>query len=324
MAFIPPKKNKPVKEETKGPLSKAGTDFALSHSAATTFGNCRRKFYYQYIEGLELKFLNTRFLLGGIIGVGISHIYGKRKDFVEVTLREFKQKLKQARKQYVISAEQEQELAYMEVIIEAMLIGYAEKHKKFIAETEWMGSEVKLDYVTPKGTHIYGKMDNRLKYQGKMYVHELKTSKYINNDYVQNIKNDPQTALYMPLYNMTHTDKIHGIVYDVIMKPSIRQKQNESKESFIDRLLAYYMANDEKKFYMEIITRPLISPTKIFNVYDNLSQGLKMATEKEHFYENFDYCHVWNKCEFYDLCFKGENSATLSAFKKSEWRGKRD
>jgi CO dehydrogenase/acetyl-CoA synthase alpha subunit len=163
------------------------------------------------------------------------------------------------------------------------------------------------------------KADNVLKLKNDLCLHEIKTSKYLTEDYVKNIKNDFQTHIYFHGYNLEHKPPIKKILYDVIKKPSIRKKKIETYSQFLKRLYEYYQnPNDSELFYMDEITRPLVSKDKLMNVLYHVADDILACKEEKDYYHNFKYCYVFHRCEFYELCMYGVNKLNMMNFKQKD------
>lgn len=301
-------------------MATKSVELILSYSKITTFQNCRRKYYYSYVKGYESRILNINFVVGNFVHLGLRKLYSKEKNFLEETMKFFDVEKKRLRKEMALSVENEQSLNEQEVIIHGILRAYAEKYKKFISETKLIGSEEEIDlrHTTKKGSKIMGRLDNLLERKDGLYIHEVKTAKYVNEDYIRNIKNNLQISLYRYMYNQDpkYKKKIKGFIYDVIMKPSIRQKQKESKTEFMERLYQYYLnPQNPMTFYMEIMDQALITPAKALNVIDQVSRSIKDCETENDFYHNFNHCFIRSKCEFYSICMHGENQETMNMIK---------
>lgn len=290
---------------------------SVSHSSIKEFQSCRRRFWFRYIRGYTYKFMQIKFVVGNFYHTGLMHLYKKTKNPIDITIKEYTAALKTWRKKSLIMQNQEQEFIRQEAIIHGMLKAYAEKYRVHIKKSKHKGNEVKLELITKAGYKIVAYVDNILKIEGKQYIHEIKSSKYLNEDYINAIKNDFQSSLYKYMYNQTHpkTDQIEGVLYDVIQKPSIRLKQKETEAQFLERLFEYYIcrSNDEL-FYMEKIKRPLIKNKNILNVINQTTKDIVSCKQEDDYYPNYSYCNIWGKCEYYYMCFNGENQSTLANF----------
>jgi len=287
----------------------------LSYSSISTFLDCRHKYYYKYIKGYAPRAFNPNYVTGNFFSLGLYYLYTKKKNPILETMKLFELEKQKLRKKLVLSPIEEQSLNEQDIIIRSMLKAYKIKYKDFIKKTKHIGNEVTLVHTSSTGTKFTGRIDNLLINNHKTYIHEIKTSKYLDNNYIKNIKNSLQVALYFTIYNKLHKDKIDGIIYDVIKKPSIRLKQKESKEEFLIRLHEYYLdPTRPDMFYMEILKKPIIASKKINNLLDKVFNDVQSCKTESDYYHNFNHCFVWNRCEYYDVCFFGENKLNLSKF----------
>lgn len=299
-------------------------NFYLSYSKVSTWQNCRRKFYYAWLRRLTSRFYSSPHVVGRFAHAGIRKFYEKKtKDPIGLTMDEFQEEKKWMRDNLMMSPEDEQNLGEDEIIIEGMLAAYRYKYKDLIKSAKSLGNEEELglEYTTKYGIRITGKADHLLKIDGELFIHEVKTSKYINDDYVKNIQNSFQIATYRTIFNKSKTEKIKGIIYDVVRKPAIRLKKKETQPEFLSRLDSYYKNPDDPTlFYMEIIENPLIPASNVINIYNSVADEITQCEKVEDFYHNYGYCHVFQRCEFYDICHFGENALNMSKLRIDEAR----
>lgn len=294
----------------------------VSYSSITEFQNCRKRYYFSRILGYTYKYQQPQFAIGQFFHLGLNNIYAKKKNPIDRTLKVYKITLKMWEKKLMLPPTKREEFYRFEAILYGMLKAYAAKYKSFIKKTKLFGSEIEINYTTKQGTLFVGNVDNILIIKDKYYLHEVKTTKSLTMDYVKGIKTDLQAAFYMNAFNKSRKDiKISGLIYDVIMKPSIRLKKTETEQAFIERLYEYYMERSSHElFYMEKINRPVIKSSKLLSIIDGVQSDINVCKESGVYYENYKYCFIWGRCEFYDMCFNGENSTTTANFIKNKWR----
>jgi len=289
----------------------------LSYSGMSCFMDCKRMYYWRYIQQLELIQFSPHFIIGNAIDFGISLLYEKDANTIKKTLMEFSKLRKKLRGEISLNIQQEQELNDQEVIIVGMLEAYKDIHKKHIKELRHQHTQLKAN-VDFNGITVGIKIDNIIGKKKKLYLHELKTTKQLTPDYVKNIKNDLQTAIYFHIYNLKKLGPtLDGIIYDVIQKPSIRLKKKETKQEFVGRLKEYYKGPDgNTRYYMEIIDQPLLHKDRILNTITGIADDLKNRKTMEDFYPNDRFCYVYKRCEYYTICHEGATKSILANYKK--------
>ncbi len=294
----------------------------LSYSSISTFLECRRKFWWNYVRRLVPIQLNQAFLVGEIVHFGISEMYAKNENAIEDAMTHFNSRVNELRSALAISPNIEQELVEQEYVVRGMLNGYKSKYSDIIEVTEHIKNEHELRFVVNENINILAYLDNiLLSLDGKL-VHEIKTTKSLTPEYVKNIQNSLQAALYFHGNNHIETDESNqfvGILYDVIRKPSIRVKKNEAYDAYLQRLIDYYEdpKSEFDNFHMEVIKFPLISKQRVFETVEGVGNDiLSIREDKSRYYCNDRACLVRSKCVYYDICHFGENPSTMLFFKE--------
>mgnify|MGYP001600060034 FL=1 len=294
----------------------------LSYSKIKLFLTCRRAYDYRYIRRLERDVFNIAYLVGNTIHKGTYYIYTKNPRYVQLTLDFYNNEVKNIRNVALsLSIDEEQDIERWKVIIKGMLTAYYSKYKEFIHKTQHMHNEQSMLYVLNTDTSIVVKPDNILKHNGQLLLHEMKSYKYVNIEAINRVETDLQTILYFVVYNLAvkkKSEKLHGIIYDIIQKPSIRRKNTESEKLFLRRLENYYNSNSEL-FYKEVITKPFATVDNILMLLETIASDMRVCADNKNMcYQNFMMCNNYGKCEYYELCHKGENKATLSKFRHTK------
>jgi hypothetical protein len=180
------------------------------------------------------------FLVGRVFQYGILHIFKKLKDPIKPAMDYFKDEVERCRKEFSVNAEQEQELKEQEIIIKGMLTAYMEHYSKFLKDVEFVINEKEIRLEVGENILLKQRLDNLIFVKGKLYIHELKTTNGITPDYIKSIQSNLQIAGYLHGYNIQNRkDPIEGILFDIIKKPSIRQKQAESYKQYLERLFQW-------------------------------------------------------------------------------------
>lgn len=91
----------------------------------------------------------------------------------------------------------------------------------------------------PKGVVIplRGRIDEVLEINGKMWIQENKTKGQINESFlIDTIPSNIQVMFYAVCSQLKYGRNCHGVIYNVIRKPALRQRQTESTEDFLQRI----------------------------------------------------------------------------------------
>jgi len=299
----------------------------ISVSSLQDFMTCRRLYYYKRIKKYERIVYNLPFIVGRVVHAGLAALLRKSVDpktkkpnALEVMKAEYVKERAAAVKQYRLSVEELAKLDMQELTTRGMILAYQKKYSKMIADMTVMGSEVEGALQINDDVIFVIKMDNIVKVRAKKILHELKTSKTVTPDYVKRIQTDLQTAIYFHFHNIIFADEpIVEVMYDVIRKPSIRQKQKETKDQFLDRLDKWYHKPDDSSsaFHIERFKQPGISSDAVINTVEKVSEEMLRSKTKEDYYQDFDKCHSYygDVCPMYELCHGGgETPANLKLY----------
>lgn len=87
------------------------------------------------------------------------------------------------------------------------------------------------------GGHAYiGRLDAVISIDGKTWIVEHKTATSVDEGYVERVKIDTQSMLYI-LAAREEYGEVEGVIYDVLIKPAIRIKKSETLEAFEARCI---------------------------------------------------------------------------------------
>lgn len=280
-------------------------DIWLSFSMISDFQRCPRIHYWKRTRKLEKAIVSIPFLTGRIAHAGIHQIYKNPKKVWDVVSSVFKKEKKEIMS--LLVAEDEAKVDEQELIVKGMTKGYYNHYKKFIKSTKLIHNEVGFKYTGIEGVVVVGQVDNIFERTKKWFVHELKTSKELTPSSVQAIKTRLQPVMYVYMPNMMKIGKkISGIIFDIIKKPGIRQKQKETYQEYVQRLIEWYDGNSGNNvFHMEVIHIKdfLLTQEMVMNTVTGIAGQMKIADgEKEAYIQDFQSCHDGFLCDYYNLC----------------------
>lgn len=133
--------------------------------------------------------------------------------------------------------------------------------------------------------------------QDKCIVEHKTVSSEINDEYVYDLQWNEQILCYMLANN---TNKIY---YTVCRKPTIRQRQNESEEEFIQRCCEWYDVDTESKIAVITIERTQEEIEKFKNELIELADEMEEVESKQRLYCNPNHCNMWNRrCAYASVC----------------------
>jgi len=302
--------------------------YNLSFSSLSAYLRCPRLFWFASIRKLELVSVKIPFVIGNHVNEGLHEIYKKNPHVIKDVMKKFNVDKKLLLQTPGITPKTVEDLEESEMVIRALLKTYSEVYKKQIAKTTHIHTEFEIKYQFDKRVTIKGFIDNVLKQDKKLYVHEVKTTSFLTSDYISRIQISLQIHMYFYFYNILNDKKpMHGIIYDVLRKPSIRQKQKESREEYLERLIMYYEdpQKQAESFYMETITKPLLSKDRVMNTITHVVKQIEHVKTIDDFFPNDTACWVGNyKCDMYEICHSGANRLSLYNYRENRLKPKED
>jgi hypothetical protein len=311
------------KQETKQVLEEFQSSYNLSFSSLRTFLRCPRLFWFSAIRKLEFLSVKIPFVIGNHVNLGLHEIYKKNPDAIKDIMKDFKKVRQELLMTPGVTPKTANEVDEAGVIIRAMLKAYMDVYKKEIKKTKHVHTEFRIDYKWNDQVHIKGFIDNVLMQDKSLYVHEVKTTQYLTDDYIKRIQIDMQTHMYFYFYNILNPKKkMSGIIYDVLRKPSIRisEKKGESQEEFLGRLTMYYEdpQKQAESFYMETIEKPFLKESNVMNTIGRVVKAIESVKSLDDLYQNQTACYVGNyPCNYFSLCHSSENALSLYGFREN-------
>lgn len=289
----------------------------LSHSGLETYQKCPRYYYWKYIRKLEKIQLNIPYLIGNVWNEALRLLFRKEKGILGRVKKRYLEEKKKLMK-LPLSMDDLRKLGEGVYVIQGMTSAYYEKYQTMLKQFKHMHHEKPFHYRGFDNAVIPGQMDNVLLEvkENDQYIHEAKSTKGLTPDYVRSIKTKIQTPMYFHCWNDMYPkkeDQFHGILYDVIEKPSIRQKKDEGYTTYLHRLADWYKdkSDAENKFHMERIFTPFLKKEPVMNTIRQILINIRERREKEDFEQNFERCLDGYECEMFGLCHQGEGKEVM-------------
>lgn len=146
-------------------------------------------------------------------------------------------------------------------------------------------------------------------------VEHKSTSKDIDVEYEYDLQWDEQVLNYMIASGK------NKIYYTVCKKPTIRQKQNESDDEFLQRCIDWYDVDTDLKIRVLIVER---NKEEIKQQQDNLiliAKEIELMQKKNAsaFYRNTNNCRAYNRrCQYSSICLDYNPQFEYIEFRKKE------
>ena len=254
----------------------------ISSSKVKVYKACKRLYFFKYVENLE--YIQTIQTLedGKTYHSKIEQLYNEGNFEID-------------EENPKVSA---MACAYQKYIYPQFKVSRAE---------EWF--EMKL---TPTHT-LVGRFDG-IAEDGCVVEHKT-TSADVDDEYIYNLQWDEQVLNYMLASGK------NKIYYTVCKKPTIRQKQNETAEEFLDRCIAWYDEDTDKKIRVISVERNEKEIAAQREALKDIARDM-VSTEKKGekaFYRNQSHCTCYGRrCEFASICLDYDPKLQYVEFKKKE------
>lgn len=284
----------------------------LTQSMLKTFCECPAKFKFSYLDLYAPKSFHFPFTVGTATHEGIlSLLRTKNIDkSVNNAINTFETIRKEFEMTQPLSAEESQEFELQKTYVQSMITNYAKFHAPFLNSMKIICIEKQIESNLPSKYRFITKMDAVIKFEDKKYLYELKTSAYLNADTAKS--NYGQTLAYFLNAEKKYT--LDGIYIDIIKKPLIRQKTNESTEEFLNRLDLFYTNPETFDFNLIYPDRMHLQQYKDFILITE--KEILKYIKKNQFKHNRYSCKSYNRdCDFKPICDYGFNPMVEMRFR---------
>lgn len=227
----------------------------LSTSKVRLFKECRKKYFFKYVQQIEQP--KTEALLTGT---------NYHESISNMLLK------KEYNKSYLTEAFNK----------------YILPNLPEIKETE-IKFEIKLAY----GVRFIGVIDAMSK-NDEIIEHKT-TSKAIDEKYIHDLNWDEQVTSYLMAKSLKDGILYNKVIYTAIQKPTIRLKQNETQEEYLQRCYDWYSEEKAKTF------KVYRNQNEIQSWQDELIFLAKEIKQCKNFYRNPNACYNY-KCEYSGYC----------------------
>jgi hypothetical protein len=291
-----------------------------TYSKMNKFKVCRKQFDFAYNQRLKKVEEDKKLVIGRAVHRGLDRLYTGKSlqavfDDVDAIFEDFAEGKfeEETEDQWLIKEK-----------IKRILRGYEEivlpgdkKNKDFqVLDTE---PEFAMNFADEDGNNhvLKGKVDMVLETTNGIWLVEHKTAQQWSDS--NNLKLDEQGTTYIVSAESALDEPVNGIMYNIIRKPSIRPRKNESNEEYLDRLVEDMHDRPEFYFFREESTR---STQQKRDLIDDLKH-IAAIDEREdtRYYRNPSYL-ANNKCNwmcpFTDICIEYDDELVKMEYEKRE------
>ncbi len=297
--------------------------FEVTNSSITLFKRCRYSWLLSYVFNMAPLITPHYFDDGDIFHSTLDRYYQNHSK--TKVLAYIDRRYKELAKDLVMKAPHiVEKLEERNTILQGMMSGYYELRapdkKKW--RVLWAEKKFSIDCEDADGEQFLyrGKRDMKIQDEnGDFWVVEHKTASSIGSQYVQKLGMDTQILTYIWADRQAEPDRVKGCFYNVIKKPGIRQKQNETRDEYLQRLKDEYQ-NEEKYYYREKIKPKKRMLTKFFReVQEIVPEMRRVAEDAKKAHRSEGACDDYGGCIFRPICLtKKMKGAHMEYYKIKE------
>ncbi len=306
----------------------------LSASKIRCFKECRRKYWFRYIESLEPIVKAVPLALGKAVHTGLEIIdRGGHIEQAETAIN----------LQYKDWPEEDTGIIPAHAL--AIVSGY-----NTCAALDWetIDMESRFEVHCGKGRRLVGYFDGIIKRNGHRYILERKTARTVDEKYLHNLLWDEQASIYAFAASELGLE-VSGILYDIIQKASIsrlmatpkddrkyyaesaanrklnrvgkmyeNQRENdEPDEAYIERLQECY--KEPERYTRHLVTRNKAQLESLSEDVRAVALDITVTEREERWYRNPSACQIFG-CPYRSLCLEDTPEARTEFITKEEKR----
>lgn len=266
----------------------------VTYSSLTLFATCHKKYNYRYRQNLIPTETPVYFAFGSAIHKALE-LYLDPKNYRTEDAKN--------------SALSVFEMYGLDVQDKCKAIALFEKYTETYKDDKFYSQHVEFEFCQPlksakgyssKFYDLRGKVDAIINISGRWYIMEHKTTSACNDAYKARVSFDKQIALYALAVQDALNIEISGALYDVLEKPSIRLKKDETEEEFLKRCLS---SISEENFYRQLV---VFNPEYLTGVREEIwqqTQELTHCKKNDAWFGNQSSCiNYGTPCEYMPLC----------------------
>lgn len=273
-----------------------------SGSSISTYMDCPRKYFYAYERRLEPPGYSPALVRGSFTHAYVEEFTSGNVGAVMRTFNELSSRTDESNHPKVKA-----DMRLANGFFDLWKARWASGHPFGNDKLEFKHSELEWQIKIDEHTHV-GKSDGVVlhKEYGKLFLYELKTATDRDRDsYIHRLEIDKQiSSNLMALSDMGI--ECDGVIYDVIWKPGVRMKKDETPDELDQRMLDVMAADPAEYFTRHLVYR---SPKAITeHIQDLVGQFGHMALSKAtgNYYRNTGACDNYGKlCPYFSICLEG-------------------
>jgi len=275
----------------------------ITNSMRTCFLDCPYKFFNEYIRRLTPIKEPDYFRWGSLI-----HLCAEYRDKgldIDQGIEEFRTQIEEQPHTERVLQETEEMCTLVPRVMDAHFLKWHEEDKFF----EHLGVETCFSYTLPCGWQFKGKIDKPFRdtRTGEVYLLERKTAASIGERYWSDLALDSQPKGYLLAAQKALGLQVTKVIYDVFGKPQLRQRKDETRAEFIQRLGDTYLYNHEKLFERRIVTFTQQEIEEYEQDIDAVARSIEWHMENA-LWPKHHPKNRFGACPFLPLCTRGDES----------------
>ena len=318
----------------------------LTFSALRDFRNCRRRYYNRFVREIVPAGRDSNLYLGDTFHRSLEAWFALDRDGVA------RDSAAIARIHALIDASypnrdgdpQQKRLWHL---ARAMFDGYRRRYPTEDFEVVDVEREFDARIINPATGYpsrsycMRGKVDLlvRMRETGELFIVEHKSAAQIDGAYIERLPLDFQVAIYSHFLSRDLGVPIAGVIYDVVGKAKLKQREGETQEEYerrhaelvaksktgrssakrhmpeSDEEYAARLADkydDPAMFHREALYLSQDDVRDLVTEVWDLTQQLNTARREDAYYRNTDFCFRYNRpCAYFPLCRSGDNPNVL-------------
>lgn len=311
---------RPVAGQRPPPKRLPPAERSLSNSERQSFTMCRRRYFWTYVKGYAPLSTPTPFLVGTAFHRTLELFYGGSDPDVDAVVKEVFGPAQRGEGGRFLSPEQLDDLQKQETMAIGMCGAYLKvrnddrKKWRVLQVNGAPAIELKGKFRVNRKWEMFFTADllvERLDRKGCKgpWIVEHKTTSSIDAGYVSRLSLDEQVSTYLYGARKAWNVPAEGVIYNVAMKPRIRQKQNEDRAEYLNRVLALYEDSPEEYLYRCELLRSDADLAEFGAELELFTGELERTASSGFYYKNTGACTNRGTCPFMPLCVNGEENA---------------
>lgn len=251
---------------------------AISYSETQCFKTCRKMHEWQYIKGIRPKDKAEALFFGSAIHSALEMLYKDMPLEAALSALDELDDVNRAKGRALIKKYHEK---YMTMPVDVVAVENWVRHQ--------FGNQ-----------EFVGRIDAIIEQDGRRWIVEHKTATSVDDAYMERVKIDTQSMLYVLAAEEEFGD-IEGVIYDILIKPAIRLKKSESVEEFEARCMADVDGENFVRVLQRFSPKDLSEAIADFIVCSCEINGCKQGTLTA--YRNTGACNaIGRACPYLCLC----------------------